>query len=140
MLRERQRHRRVIPKDVVGIDVRVDGLLNQLALRRDALRSRHSGGQLRHCDQHPLTARFDPHPGFARDHDRLLDVEHAVITTRSAKQLLGTLINEIPTQMRDAHNIHTTFVLIPKVMPTDLPRGPSRGLKSHGLAGLDGKG
>ena len=106
MIGKRQRHRRVVPENVFLDLVLQKKLPNHLSHDRvDGDLAAQSVGQVRHNHAHARVcfAQFEPHRSVSKD--RFFDKEHASLARATRQQMLRTLVNKIPTQMREANEI-----------------------------------
>jgi hypothetical protein len=115
---ERQRHRRVQPGD--RADQRGQGRVQQLAQDRHlvVVETGRREGSLRLQHLHVYGGLPRTKSRRAVDAHRLLDEQHVVIASEARDDLLGTLIDEVVTQVREHHYrrivgdaFHTLFFL-----------------------------
>ena len=103
MARERQRHRRVVPKDARRFRLAGEKAVDQAALPRghvalaqalgqDRRRDGDAAGTFRHVHARPR----------ALLEERLLDLQHAIMLGGAAQEMLRALPDEVPAKMGEA--------------------------------------
>lgn len=100
---ERQRHRRVEPRDAVVAEVARRELAGEQTLQPGHLRVIEARLRDRRMRAQHLDTRegLQPlHITAVRVVHRLLDEQHAVVLRESGMQVLGTLEHEVPAQVR----------------------------------------
>ncbi len=104
--RPRQRHGRVVPEHRPADPLGQEQLIDERGERcpRGRFVERDGRGQVRrhHRDARAADRR---EAGDRFVVERLLDEEDAPIAGGSRHQVIGTLVHEVPTQMREAHQI-----------------------------------
>jgi hypothetical protein len=102
---ERQRTRRVEPQQRRIDRARGDELVHQTAQR--PFRGAGIGRRRRQVRHHHVDAVAERHLEARRRRveDRFFDIKHAPRARKAHHQVLGTLKDEIPTQMREAEQI-----------------------------------
>lgn len=99
---ERQRHRRVEPRDAVVAEVARRELAGEQTLQPGHLRVMEPGSVTGVCARSTsIPGRAPPlHITAVRVVHRLLDEQHAVVLRESGMQVLGTLEHEVAAQVR----------------------------------------
>ena len=112
MLAEAQRQGRVVPEERRVDVLREQQAVEQLALRLDRLPWRQPLREARHGDRDSAVRPLDLHPraGDGTEHG-LLDEIDAPMARVTRHEVLRALIDEVPPQMRQAHEVATRFGL-----------------------------
>ncbi len=106
VLRERERHRRVVPEEVGPHAVVRDELVQQARQRCVRLVGRQTRRQMRHGDPQLLRGSSDLQPRCARGLDhRLLEEEDAAAFGATREQMLGPLEDEVPTKVGETDDV-----------------------------------
>ena len=106
MAAERQCHRRVVPEHIEIDAVRRNRLVHERAQRTGGERRGQPTRQMRHDDRDAaaIDGRRDVRAVRGIE-QRFFKEEHAPLARAAAEKMLWALVNEIPSQMREAKEI-----------------------------------
>ena len=104
VVREGDRHRRVVPEHGIRRRQLADQPIDHLALERLGGRRRRPGGQVWLRDQHAGLGLVEDELGLAVPEHGFLIEDHPAVTRASTHEVLRPLVDEPPTQVRQAQD------------------------------------